>query len=303
MPSLSAVSNVAASPRNLRLPRFALMSVLTLCVVAGFNTGRAIKPALKLPTVEQIKQAVEKAAPASSEPSAFAQEASMTSRELVGRWEPFIAAAAKQYHLSADWIRAVMRMESGGRTMLGENQPITSAAGAMGLMQVMPDTYNDMRAAYRLGADPYDPHDNIFAGAAYLRALYVKYGFPAMFAAYNDGPGNLEDHLAGKRELPDETRNYLKGIAGMLGRAGAIRTGTIVTGAVTPSGAQVALTKPDGTPFAVAASAVRSVRKPLPGEYADSVQAVVTVGKTHQGVREDLATVARLTLRGSDASM
>ncbi|MBV9991057.1 MAG: lytic transglycosylase domain-containing protein [Alphaproteobacteria bacterium] len=224
----------------------------------------------------------------------------MTSRELVGRWEPFIAAAAEKYHLSADWIRAVMRMESGGRTMLGENHPITSAAGAMGLMQVMPDTYNDMRAAYRLGADPYDPHDNIFAGAAYLRALYVKYGFPAMFAAYNDGPGNLEDHLAGKRALPDETRNYVKGITGMLGRAGTFAAGAAKSAG---GGAKLALTRPNGTTFAVDAGEVRSVRKPLPGEYTAGVHAVVTIGRKRQGVREDLATVARLTLRGSEASM
>jgi len=289
---------IAEFARDTRVSRLLLLMVLTLGIVAGFNTGRVIRPALKLPTVEQIRHAVEKVQVEPAEPSAFVQESAMTPRELVSRWEPIIAAAAKEYHLSADWIRAVMRMESGGRTMLAENQPITSTAGAMGLMQVMPDTYNDMRAAYRLGANPYDPHDNIFAGAAYLRALYRKYGYPAMFAAYNDGPGNLEDHLAGRRDLPDETRNYVQGITGMLGRRGAILTRVAKSG-----GARLALTKPDGTTFAVDASAVRSVRRPLPGEYTDGVQAVITVGRARQGVREDLATVARLTLGGSDASM
>jgi soluble lytic murein transglycosylase-like protein len=287
--------------RDTRMPRLVFLMVLSMGIVSGMHVDRAFRPELKMPTISQIKQAAKTivAKPAAPEPSVYEQEAAMGSRELIARWEPFIAAAAREYHLSADWIRAVMRMESGGRTMLAENSPITSQAGAMGLMQVMPDTYNDMRAAYGLGADPYDPHDNIFAGAAYLRALHRKYGFPAMFAAYNDGPGNLENHLAGKRDLPDETRNYLSGIAKMLGRKRGAGTELV---AVT-RGSKTTFTGPDGRAVAVDLGRVKSVRKPLPGEYADGVNAVITVGKRHQGVREDLATVARLTLRGTDASM
>lgn len=286
--------------RDTRVPRLLFFMVLTITIVSGLHVDRAFRAEIKLPTVEQIKQVAKRIAPKPEpKPSAFAQEAAMTPRELIARWEPFIAAAAKEYHLSADWIRAVMRMESGGRTMLAENAPITSQAGAMGLMQVMPDTYDDMRAAYGLGADPYDPHDNIFAGAAYLRALHRKYGFPAMFAAYNDGPGNLEDHLAGKRALPDETRNYLNGIASMLGR----KRGAAVELAAAEPAAKATFTGPDGAPLAVDLTRVKSVRKPLPGEYADGVNAVITIGKRHQGVREDLATVARLTLARAEASM
>ena len=283
--------------RDTRVPRLVFLMLLSLCMVSGLRVDHAFRaePA----AVSAIRQVARKIAPKPAEPpqpSAFAQEAAMTPRQLVGRWEPFVAAAAREYHLSADWIRAVMRMESGGRTMLAENAPITSQAGAIGLMQVMPDTYNDMRAAYGLGADPYDPHDNIFAGAAYLRALYRKYGYPAMFAAYNDGPGNLEDHLAGKRDLPGETRNYLDGIASMLGRKRA-------SVALADAGPKTTFTGPDGRAVAVDLARVKSVRKPLPGEYADGVNAVITIGKRHQGVREDLETVARLTLRGTDASM
>jgi hypothetical protein len=84
----------------------------------------------------------------------------------------------------------------------------------------------------------------------------------------------------------------------MLGRPGEIGDEAAASG-----GATLALTRPDGSIFSVDAGTVRSVRKPMPGEYADGVQAVVTVGRKRQGVREDLATVARLTLRGSDASM
>ena len=57
-----------------------------------------------------------------------------------------------------------MRVESSGKVM------DTSQAGAMGLMQVMPVTYDELRARYNLGDDPYDPHDNVMAGTAYLRA-------------------------------------------------------------------------------------------------------------------------------------
>lgn len=211
----------------------------------------------------------------------FAQETAMTSSELIKRWEPTIAAASKQFHVSKDWVRAVMRMESGGRTMLDDKFPITSYAGAMGLMQVMPQTYRDMRAAYRLGADPYNPHDNIYAGAAYLAELHRKYGYPAMFAAYNDGPGNWEDHVNNGRPLPAETLKYVSGIAGGKGMRGA---------------GKAQLTQPDGAPVTIDLAMVRSVRAPLPGEYADGVQAVVTVGKKKQGVRENVAEARRLTL-------
>ena len=115
-----------------------------------------------------------------------------------------------------------MRQESGGRTMLAENLPIVSAAGAMGVMQVMPGTYTEMAAQYGLGANPYNPRDNIYAGAAYLKWLHVKYGYPAMFAAYNDGPGNIEDHLHRGRALPAETRGYIAEIAKSLGDKSAI---------------------------------------------------------------------------------
>jgi hypothetical protein len=75
------------------------------------------------------------------------------------------------------WIRAVMRVESDGQTMQN-GVPITSPAGAMGLMQLMPDTYADMQTRYDLGNDPYDPQDNIAAGAAFLHEMYLRYGCP-----------------------------------------------------------------------------------------------------------------------------
>jgi hypothetical protein len=152
--------------------------------------------------------------------SEFRREAAMTPAMLMRRWDPLIAEAAKQFSIPAEWIRAVMRRESGGRTMLREGRPIRSKAGAVGLMQLMPGTYAEMRAKHDLGADPSNPHDNVMAGAAYLRWLSRRYGFPAMFAAYNAGPGYYEDHLQGARALPAETQAYVEGIAASVGRRG-----------------------------------------------------------------------------------
>ena len=139
----------------------------------------------------------------------FVEESQLTSSELLARWQPYIVEAAARFSIPAAWIRAVIKTESGGRTMLGPNRQITSAAGAMGLMQVMPETYEQMRQRYGLGDDPYDPHDNVLAGAAYLKSLHARYGNPGMFAAYNDGPGNFHEHIHHGRPLPEETRNYL----------------------------------------------------------------------------------------------
>ena len=90
--------------------------------------------------------------------------------------------------------------------------PIISPKGAMGLMQLMPETWQEMRLRYGLGNDPYDPHDNILAGTAYLRELLDRFGIGA-FAAYNAGPSRFAAYLDGSRSLPAETQKYLSWIA------------------------------------------------------------------------------------------
>ena len=140
----------------------------------------------------------------------------MTFSQLMRRWNGEIAAAAKRFNIPEIWVRAVMQVESGGRTMMAEKQPIRSSAGAMGLMQLMPQTYADMRAQYGLGPNPDNPHDNIVAGTAYLKWLRGKYGYPQMFAAYNDGPGHLDQRLKSAGLLPLETRNYLVRVTGVV---------------------------------------------------------------------------------------
>jgi len=131
----------------------------------------------------------------------------------VDHWRAEIAEASARFGVPVCWIERVMRAESGGYTMI-DGRPTTSRAGAMGLMQLMPATWMAMRAAYGLGHNPHDPHDNILAGTAYLRAMYDRFGYPGLFAAYNAGPGRYAAHLASGRALPGETRAYLAEVTG-----------------------------------------------------------------------------------------
>jgi len=89
--------------------------------------------------------------------------------------------------------------------------------GAMGLMQIMLATWAGLRRRYRLGAEPYDAHYNIIAGAAYLRELHDRYGASGFLAAYNACPARSEDHLATGRPLPMETQRYLARLAPIVG--------------------------------------------------------------------------------------
>jgi soluble lytic murein transglycosylase-like protein len=90
----------------------------------------------------------------------------------------------------------------------------------MGLMQIMPDTYDELRLRYALGSDPFEPHDNIMAGAAYIREMADRYGAPGFLAAYNAGPSRMDSYLTGGEPLPDETVNYVASVAPRIGSAG-----------------------------------------------------------------------------------
>lgn len=93
-------------------------------------------------------------------------------------------AAADKYGLPRVLVRSVMAAESGF-------QPdVVSPKGAIGLMQLMPET------AQILGADPHDPAQNVDAGVRYLRDLLVKYDglLWHALAAYNAGPGAVEKY-------------------------------------------------------------------------------------------------------------
>ncbi|MGH6760352.1 MAG: lytic transglycosylase domain-containing protein [Phyllobacterium sp.] len=143
-------------------------------------------------------------------PAATAQEMPADRPSRVDPYATFIAEAAHRFGVPEVWIRAVMRVESRG------DARAISSAGAMGLMQIMPATWASLRTRHGLGANPYDPRDNILAGAAYLREMHDRYGSPGFLAAYNAGPGRYEESLAG-RPLPAETRAYVAMLAPLVG--------------------------------------------------------------------------------------
>lgn len=93
-------------------------------------------------------------------------------------------AAADKYGLPRELVRSVMAAESG--MFAGAISP----KGAIGLMQLMPGT------AQVLGVNPYDPAQNVDAGARYLRDLLekYKYGLRHALAAYNAGPGAVDKY-------------------------------------------------------------------------------------------------------------
>jgi hypothetical protein len=135
----------------------------------------------------------------------------------------FIAEASQRFSIPVNWIWAVMHAES---RHVGD----VSLAGAMGLMQIMPKTWSELRGRYQLGANPFDPHDNIIAGAAYLREMLDRYGsVGAMLAAYNAGPSRYDEYLATGHSLPAETRDYVAKLAPILGGKSLSESNTIAT--------------------------------------------------------------------------
>nr|WP_221416595.1 lytic transglycosylase domain-containing protein [Sphingomonas kyeonggiensis] len=140
-----------------------------------------------------------------------AQTVSPVPAEASAPFAAFVAEASQRFGIPVAWIRALMRVES------ANDVRAVSPKGAMGLMQIMPDTWAYLRARHRLSSDPFDPRDNIIAGTAYMRELYNRYGAPGFLAAYNAGPGRYDEHLANGRPLPAETRAYVAHLAPLVG--------------------------------------------------------------------------------------
>lgn len=112
-----------------------------------------------------------------------------------------ITAAAKKYNLPEKLITSVIKQES------NFNASATSAAGASGLMQLMPAT-----ARYLGVSDRFDPAQNIMGGAKYLRQMLDQFdnNVETALAAYNAGPGNVKKY--GGIPPFQETQNYVKKI-------------------------------------------------------------------------------------------
>lgn len=123
-----------------------------------------------------------------------------------GEFESLFRVVAEETGLDVELLKAVVLVES------GFNPEAVSPKGAVGLMQLAPET------AKMLGvSDPSDPVQNVRAGARYLRSLLDRFGsLELALAAYNAGPGTVERH--GGMPPYQETRKYVRAVLNVLAR-------------------------------------------------------------------------------------
>lgn len=179
------------------------------------------------------------------------------------RFQAHIIEASQRFGFPARWIEVVIKAESSGEPKA------VSPRGAIGLMQLMPETWAELRDQHDLGADPFDPRTNILAGTAYLKVMQDRFGYPALFAAYNAGPGRYEDHLRTGKRLPAETRAYVARIEKML-----------------ESSSEPSLDRTDSPP-----TGTRS-----PGQIASGQRLFFSLSTTKNHVAEDEKSVLNRTL-------
>jgi soluble lytic murein transglycosylase-like protein len=119
--------------------------------------------------------------------------------------DSLVRQSAKNQDLDEALLRGVIEKESAFRPCA------VSSQGAMGLMQLMPATANQLGVG-----NPFDPADNVEAGAAFLKQLLTRYGgdLPLALGAYNAGPGKV-DAAGGVPKIP-ETQDYVKQVLSTL---------------------------------------------------------------------------------------
>jgi soluble lytic murein transglycosylase-like protein len=124
-------------------------------------------------------------------------------------YDPIIAEAAETHGVSATLIRSVIEAES------SFDPSAVSPVGAMGLMQLMPQTADAFGVS-----DPFDPRENIMAGTRLLKELLTQFrgSIPLALAGYNAGSGTVARY-GGVVPPFTETRNYVKRITGLIADA------------------------------------------------------------------------------------
>jgi soluble lytic murein transglycosylase-like protein len=135
----------------------------------------------------------------------------VASRSVHQRFEPLVQEYATRRSLRPELVRAVIQVES------AFNPLATSPKGAMGLMQLMPQTARELGVR-----NAYDPEENIRGGTRYLRLLLDKYAGneELALAAYNAGSGAVDKY---GRQVPPyrETRDYVRKVGTAAGPAAA----------------------------------------------------------------------------------
>ena len=121
--------------------------------------------------------------------------------DVTRRYDQIITEAAKRHGVSFSLLKAMIKIES------DFNPRAISRAGAMGLMQIMPENIKELKIK-----DPFDPRENIMGGTRYLKQMMDRFNgkLPLALAAYNAGPNIVERY----QRIPPftETENYVEAV-------------------------------------------------------------------------------------------
>ena len=140
------------------------------------------------------------------------------SHPIPDAYKNIVERYAEEFEVPIEIVYSVINTESGFRS-----DAVSPGVGAVGLMQIMPDTFDWI--AMKMGESPtegllYDPHTNVKYGTYFLKYLYREFGsWDIAFAAYNAGPNRVKQWLNNPEYIKnneivyipiEETRNYIK---------------------------------------------------------------------------------------------